>query len=88
MKHIHSRQHQSDRSAYFDLHPLCERCIKKGITIESFILHHIDRNQENRSFDNFEALCNDCHEIEHNRKTLCGCDIDGMPTNNEHWWSR
>ena len=55
--HIHTRQHQEDRSAYFDIYPLCERCIKKGITIESFILHHKDRNQENRSFDNFEALC-------------------------------
>jgi 5-methylcytosine-specific restriction enzyme A len=84
---IDSVNHRKDREIYLEEHPLCERCEKKGIIKPAFILHHKNWNQENRSRDNFEALCNDCHEIEHNRKSE-GCDVNGIPLNKNHHWNR
>lgn len=79
--------HRRDRARYLREHPLCERCLKIGKGTPSFILHHKDRNQRNRDWSNFEALCNECHEIEHGRKAVTGCDAEGRPLDPGHWWN-
>lgn len=57
-------------------HPLCERCLKKGLYVPSQCVHHkIHINEENYQdpkilYDdsNLEALCNQCHAEEHSGK--------------------
>ena len=82
---LHTTAHRKDRESYFWIYPLCERCEKIGKTVPSFILHHIDRDQTNRLWSNYEALCNNCHEVEHGRTSECGCDVNGMPLNDNKW---
>ena len=79
--------HRSDRARYLKAHPLCERCLARGEGRPAFILHHRDENQLNRAWENFEALCNDCHEIEH-RRMAAGCDTGGNPVDPRHHWNR
>lgn len=51
--------------------PVCEECLKIGKVTEGKIVHHIipievdwDKRLDNT---NLEYLCNDCHEMIHNR---------------------
>lgn len=52
---------------------LCERCRAKGLIVTGRIVHHkIHLTEENYkdpaialNFDNFELLCQDCHNKEH-----------------------
>ena len=55
---------------------VCERCIKEGIVKPYVIVHHkkhitqknIGNNEITLSWDNLEALCMDCHNMEHGIK--------------------
>ena len=55
---------------------LCERCLKKGLYNPAEVVHHrIHLTEENikdpkirTGFDNLEALCWSCHELEHKGK--------------------
>ena len=61
------------RSAYLSQHNLCERCLKNNEYVPAKIVHHkvyISPSNINNpdiilSFDNLEALCQTCHNIEH-----------------------
>lgn len=62
------------REAYIEKkHGLCERCMAKGLIVPGKIVHHKKHlNKENYlqpeialSFDNFELLCQNCHNEEH-----------------------
>ena len=64
-KFLHSVAWRNEREQYLSEHPLCERCEKRGIIKASYLVHHKDRNELNRSKENKEALCNSCHEEEH-----------------------
>lgn len=54
-------------------HPLCERCLKKGIATAAEHVHHIIELNESNYKDplislnpeNLEALCFECHREEH-----------------------
>ena len=54
---------------------LCERCKKKGLVKAGKIVHHkehltnTNKKDWNVSYNikNLELLCNDCHELEHDR---------------------
>lgn len=71
--------------AYRRKHPLCERCLKKGIYTPSQCVHHkIYISRENYkdaritlNDDNLEALCHLCHEREHNGGIDYEFDEDG-----------
>ncbi|MDU1389106.1 MAG: HNH endonuclease signature motif containing protein [Eggerthella sp.] len=78
------------RKAYADTqHGLCERCKAKGLIVKGDIVHHkVYLTQDNitdtaitLSFDNFELLCFDCHNKEHNANARIragfGFDADG-----------
>lgn len=61
------------RAAYISEHPLCERCLKKGLAIPAEHVHHIiELNESNYKDpmislnpDNLESLCFECHREEH-----------------------
>lgn len=67
-KRGYDRKHRKARERYLREHPLCERCELESKVSPSIILHHRDGDPTNRDPANFEALCRDCHEIEHGRK--------------------
>ncbi len=52
---------------------LCERCLKKGLIVPADEVHHkirltkenINNPQISLNFNNLEALCEECHDKEH-----------------------
>ena len=67
------------RDVYMMEHPLCQRCLEKGITKVAEDCHHkkspfrnglsmIERYELLLDYDNLEALCRDCHNDEHRNK--------------------
>lgn len=61
-------RHATNRDRLLKEKPLCERCKANGIVRVSMVYHHKDHNQFNTSDENKEALCFECHEIEHGRR--------------------
>lgn len=61
------------RKAYLSMHPLCERCLKRGDVTPAKIVHHITYVSPSNindpdvilNFDNFNAVCQNCHNIIH-----------------------
>lgn len=55
---------------------LCERCLAKGLIVTGKVVHHkIHLTEENYkepsialNFDNFELLCQECHNKEHHER--------------------
>lgn len=50
-------------SNYRSLHTRCECCH----SFFNLVLHHIDENRTNNTYDNFKVLCTSCHAIVHTR---------------------
>lgn len=76
MRMYNSREWRELTAQYKMEHPLCERCLEKGITTPSNATHHIkspfDRGLPEgekmlRMYDinNLQALCVDCHAEVH-----------------------
>lgn len=58
------------RRSQLKKYPLCERCLKRGITKAADMVHHIVAIKDGGSktaWSNLESLCNECHEKEHRR---------------------
>lgn len=72
-KFYKGRKWQRCRDTYIKEHPLCERCLKKGIATPGEHVHHIIELDENNytnpmialNPDNLETLCYECHREEH-----------------------
>jgi len=72
--------------AYRQIHPLCERCLRRGIYTKATCVHHkehisIDNYQDYNVLlndDNLEALCDDCHAKEHASTTYYDFDDNGQ----------
>lgn len=68
-----SKQWRKLRRAYTAAHPLCERCLAKGETTPTKIIHHkqyitpenINNADVTLNWDNLEAVCQDCHNAIH-----------------------
>lgn len=76
------------RRAYLSSHALCERCLEHGEIVPAKIVHHknyitpdnISNADIILNFDNLEALCQDCHNVEHyGEKVILNYlfDVDG-----------
>ncbi|NTV25915.1 MAG: HNH endonuclease [Chlorobiaceae bacterium] len=52
------------------LHPFCPRCEAMGKVSLSTLVHHKDRDRNNWSSENLEALCKPCHEFEHRHEVF------------------
>lgn len=63
------------RNAYYCSHPLCERCLLKGISKQTDEIHHIIPYLTGKTEDerwrllldpnNLQALCSQCHDEVH-----------------------
>lgn len=67
------------RESYLMYHPLCEKCLEKGITKSATDVHHInspfddglsDIERLGRLLDvnNYQSLCSECHGRLHREK--------------------
>lgn len=75
-KYYHSMSWRNLRVAYIRDHPLCERCLERGIAKPAEEIHHIrpfmnattdiDRWNLLLNQNNLIALCQDCHHEIHN----------------------
>ena len=76
-----SKRWKEVRKAYFQEHPLCERCLKEGRITPAHDIHHrlspfvkglTPEEKDRRAFDwsNLMALCVDCHIKEHHKDEL------------------
>ena len=86
-KFYSSKAWERKSKAYRKAHPLCERCLKKGIYTRSTCVHHkVHIDQDNYrdvhilfGDSNLEALCDLCHAEEHSkRKPSFEFDENGM----------
>lgn len=42
--------------------PLCEKHLAQGEAVAATLVHHLDGNELNNTAENFQSLCNPCHE--------------------------
>jgi len=82
-------------SAHKNQYPLCEICLKLGIERPVAVTDHIiPHNGDYALFwdwDNLQSLCATCHglkrAVEHGGH-MPGCDVDGNPLDDSHWWNK
>lgn len=71
--------------AYRQSHPLCEKCLRRGIYKKATCVHHKEHiskdNYQDMTVllgdDNLESLCDDCHAKEHSNKIYYEFNEDG-----------
>ena len=59
------------RTWYGKRHPLCEDCIRRGITKKKDVVDHIEEIKDGGAkldFKNFQSLCHACHNRKHKKK--------------------
>ena len=82
------------RKSMLRKHPLCRMCKERGLVRRANEVDHIKPVKEGgEPFDpdNLQCLCKSCHS----RKTradmtgvpMRGCNANGMPTDQNHWWN-
>ena len=83
---ISSARWQRLRLRQLKLHPLCECCRKKGLTVLADEVHHILPCHDNPvlqvAMSNLESLCRPCHaplQAADNRGFSRAIDSDGYP---------
>ena len=66
---IHSPRWRRESKTHLDAHPLCVPCEKEGRTTAAYLVDHIIPHEGNYELfwdhNNWQSLCNDCHEIKH-----------------------
>ena len=60
------------RTVKLNQSPLCERCLNIGFVIPAILVHHKDHNSRNNSPENYESLCQTCHDEEHKNERWKG----------------
>jgi len=62
-KRGYTRLWRKVRRAYLRAHPLCELCLKRGLTVPAEEVHHIIPLSQGgtHAFSNLQALCKSCH---------------------------
>lgn len=76
-----SKRWKEVRKAYYEAHPLCERCLQEGRITPAHDIHHrlspfkrglTEEEKYRRAFSesNLMALCVDCHIKEHHKDEL------------------
>lgn len=68
----YGRDWQTLRESFLRDHPLCARCLAQGVIRPATVVHHVQPVEQRPDLrlnpDNLEALCRNCHELEHGRK--------------------
>ena len=84
------------RARFLALNPLCVLCLQSGWDTPATVVDHMrPHNGDDRLFwdeGNWQALCPSCHSgvkrIQEHHGHSQACDIDGLPLDREHRWSK
>lgn len=84
-KFYSSKAWEKKSKAYRKEHPLCERCLKRGLFTPSTCVHHKEHITKDNYHDprvlfndeNLEALCDLCHAKEHSEGSFFEFSEDG-----------
>jgi 5-methylcytosine-specific restriction protein A len=82
--------------AYLRAHPLCVYCNEIGSLTEASVVDHINPHHGDVAlfwdYDNWQALCKQCHDrvksLEESRGVRIGSTVDGSPIDPQHPWNR
>lgn len=67
-KFIHSVRWRRIREKKLTQDFLCEICLKKGFEVPAMIVHHIDKDELNNTWENYQSVCKICHNQLHGKK--------------------
>lgn len=62
---IHSDRWRKIREKKLSEDFLCETCLKHNIETIATIVHHIDGNELNNEWNNYQSVCQSCHNKIH-----------------------
>jgi 5-methylcytosine-specific restriction endonuclease McrA len=93
---LYGRKWQDARRVFLAEHPLCRMCEQLGRTTAAEVVDHIEphRGDETKFWarTNWQPLCKRCHDgakqEQEKTGTLRGCNVDGVPLDPTHPWSR
>ena len=91
-----TRQWRKIRLIQLSKEPLCRLCEARGkITPATIVDHVVPHDGDWEKFtdmDNLQSLCASCHSgikrIKDKGGIHSGCDVDGMPSDQDHWWNQ
>jgi 5-methylcytosine-specific restriction enzyme A len=96
VKKLYGYKWQQAREGYLRKHPLCTDHMKRGQYVQATVVDHIIPHRGDMQLfwdkDNWQSLCEPCHNIHKQRleksgKEL-GCDLSGIPVDKHHHWNQ
>lgn len=90
---LRGRPLQKRNKRFLQEHPLCVMCEAKGrVSVAEEVDHIIPLFKGGADeWENLQGLCKACH-AEKTAKDIGyqvgGCDVNGNPTSDDHWWSK
>lgn len=94
-----SKAWRDARRVFLAAHPWCVECARHGVQTRASIVDHVQPHKGNMdsfwSRANWQGLCVPCHNSKTNRfdggfgnrRSVGGCDANGMPIDSAHPWS-
>jgi 5-methylcytosine-specific restriction enzyme A len=84
------------RARHLSEHPFCVICDRQGITTAASVVDHIKEHKGDHDLfwdaGNWQSLCPSCHSgikrMQENRGYSPAADVDGMPLDDQHPWSK
>src|SRR4051812_33874588 len=91
-RHLYDTARWKKRRRYqLQLHPLCELCKAKGLTVAAEVVHHVEAHKGDPVLfhtGKLQSLCKPCHDHITQQVERFGYSrtigVDGWPTDNEH----
>jgi len=85
-----------ERRDYLFDNPLCVLCLEMGREVLAVVVDHKKPHRGDEDLfwdhDNWQALCETCHDSAKQRKEkggiLPGCSVDGIPLDPDHPWRK
>lgn len=89
-----TRRWRRKRASQLRRSPLCEMCRSQGHVTAAHVADHIEPHKGDAALfwgGELQSLCGECHDRHkkmHEQGVAMGCDEDGQPLDNKHWWNR
>lgn len=89
---LNSAAWQRLRASVLHSEPLCRICKARGILTQATDVDHVSGDPSDNTPENLQPLCHECHSLktarDHGKDVYMGCDVDGMPLDPSHPWSK
>lgn len=91
----HTARWRKIRDHQLRQYPLCEMCEKQGRTTMATVADHVEPHRGDPVkfwTGKLQSLCKRCHnsakQLKEKHGVYPGCDVDGMPLDPDHVWSK